>query len=90
MPQAFDEGGDVRQPHRPTADPLIHLRILTMAQLCELTSYCKQHIYRMQRAGTFPQRRQIGPNRVGVPLVDYEKWFASRPVVDAPDDDLDS
>lgn len=68
-------------------DPLAHLRILTMDQLCELTSYSKQHIYRMMRAGTFPLRRQIGPNRVGVTQADYEAWFASRPVVEPPDDD---
>lgn len=73
--------------HRPKHDPLLHLRILTMEQLCELTTYTKQHIYRMQRAGTFPQRRQMGPNRVGVPLSEYEKWFASRPIVEPPDDD---
>ena len=80
-----DDEGDDHSP--PNPDPFAHLRILTMDQVCELTSYSKQHIYRLQRAGQFPKRRQMGPNRVGVPQRDLEKWFASRPVVEAPDDD---
>lgn len=87
MPDDQDhEDGDG---HQQPPDPLAHLRILTMEQLCGLTSYSKQHIYRMQRAGRFPKRRQIGPNRVGVPQTDYEKWFASLPLVEPTDDELD-
>lgn len=80
MPDDHDNNG---------LDPLRHLRILTMRQVSELTTYVPQHIYRLERAGKFPKRRRIGPNRVGYPLVEFEKWFAARPVVDLPDDDDD-
>lgn len=68
-------------------DPLRHLRFLTIAQVCELTGYSIQHIYRMMRAGTFPQRRRLGGNRVGVRLVDFEAWVASREIVETIQDD---
>ncbi len=66
------------QPHN---DPFAHLRILTMKQVKELTSYTPQHIYRLERAGKFPSRVRIGANRVGWRLSDLEKWYAERPVV---------
>ena len=63
------------------SDLFRHLRFLTIAQVCELTGYSAQHIYRMMAAGTFPQRRRLGGNRVGVKLTDFEAWVASRQVV---------
>lgn len=68
----------------PKTDPFAHLRMLTMKQVCELTSYTPQHIYRLIRAGKFPQRVRIGENRVGWRLVDIEVWSAARPVAWAP------
>jgi prophage regulatory protein len=62
-------------------DPLAHLRVLTMKQVTELTSYTAQHIYRLERAGKFPSRIRMGENRVGWRLADVEGWFASRPTV---------
>lgn len=69
-------------------DRFRHLRFLTIAQVCELTGYSVQHIYRMMRAGTFPQRRRLGGNRVGVKLVDFEAWVASREFVEPIHDDF--
>ena len=68
----------------PKTDPFAHLRMLTMKQICELTSYTPQHIYRLIRAGKFPQRVRIGENRVGWRLADIEVWSAARPVAWAP------
>ena len=65
-------------------DPLAHLRVLSMKQVCELTHYTPQHIYRLERAGKWPKRVRIGANRVGWRLADVEKWFAERPVVQPP------
>jgi prophage regulatory protein len=62
-------------------DPLAHLRVLTMKQVCELTGYVPQHIYRLMRAGKFPDRIRMGDNSVAWRLRDFEKWFAERPVV---------
>ena len=61
-------------------DPLAHLRVITMAQVCELTTYTPQHVYRMIAAGRFPAPRRFGPNRIVFPLVQFEEWFASRPL----------
>lgn len=69
-------------------DRFRHLRFLTIAQVCELTGYSVQHIYRLMRAGTFPQRRRLGGNRVGVRLVDFEAWVASREVVETFEEDF--
>jgi prophage regulatory protein len=73
----------------PLEDPLAHLRILTIKQVCELTTYTPQHIYRLERCGRFPRRVRIGLNRVGWRLADIEAWLASRETV-MPKTDEDS
>ena len=62
-------------------DPLAHLRFLTIQQVCELTTYTAQHVYRLERSGKFPNRVRIGANRVAWRLAEIEQWFAARPVV---------
>ncbi|MFM9941764.1 MAG: helix-turn-helix transcriptional regulator [Hyphomicrobiaceae bacterium] len=64
-----------------TVDPLAHLRFLTIDKVCELTTYTPQHIYRLERAGNFPNRVRLGANRVAWKLAEIEDWFAKRPVV---------
>lgn len=69
-------------------DPFAHLRILTMKQVVELTSYTAQHHYRLIRAGKFPRPIRMGLNRIGFRLSDIEKWMAERPIIEPrPDDD---
>lgn len=72
-------------------DRFAHLRILTMKQVCELTSYTSQHIYRLIKARKFPAPIRMGLNRIGFRLADIEKWMADRPVVQPRpnDDDFD-
>ncbi|RXV64803.1 transcriptional regulator [Roseovarius sp. A46] len=41
------------------------MRILSKRQLKELVLYSPQHISRLEKAGQFPKRVQLGPNRVG-------------------------
>ena len=41
------------------------MRILSKRQLRELVVYSPQHIARLEKAGQFPKRVQLGPNRVG-------------------------
>jgi len=43
----------------------IVMRILSKHQLKELVLYSPQHIARLEKAGKFPKRVQLGPNRVG-------------------------
>ena len=43
----------------------IVMRILSKRQVKELVLYSPQHIARLEKAGSFPLRVQLGPNRVG-------------------------
>ncbi|WP_372913238.1 helix-turn-helix transcriptional regulator [Roseovarius indicus] len=43
----------------------IVMRILSKLQLKELVLYSPQHIARLEKAGKFPKRVKLGPNRVG-------------------------
>jgi len=65
-----------------TNDPFAHLRILTMKQVSELTSYTPQHLYRLINAGRFPRPIRMGLNRIGFRLSDVEQWVANRPTVE--------
>jgi len=62
-------------------NPLAHLRILTMKDVSEVTTYRPQYIYRLLRQGRFPPLVRVGPNRVGFRQSDIEKWLAERPLV---------
>jgi prophage regulatory protein len=57
---------------------LHHLRILTQKEVCDLVRYTPQHIRRLEKAGKFPRRLQLGPNKVGWRLIDIEAWLAAR------------
>lgn len=65
-------------------------RILTKKEVCAIVPYTPQRIHRLERAGRFPKRLQLGPNRVGWRLVDIEKWINERstPVNTDPDDEI--
>ena len=66
------------------------LRILTKKEVCALVPYTPQHIHRLERAGRFPRRLQLGPNRVGWRLVDIERWINERvPAATATSTDAD-
>ncbi|MEO1196717.1 MAG: AlpA family phage regulatory protein [Pseudomonadota bacterium] len=41
------------------------MRILSKRQVKELVLYSPQHIARLEKAGQFPKRVPLGPNRVG-------------------------
>ena len=60
------------------------LRILTKKEVCALVPYTPQHIHRLEKAGRFPRRLQLGPNRVGWKLVDIEQWISERVTAPGP------
>ena len=41
------------------------MRIIDWKQLKELQPYSRQHIARLEKAGNWPKRVQLGPKRVG-------------------------
>ena len=56
----------------------IVMRILSKRQLKELVLYSPQHIARLEKAGSFPKRVQLGPNRVGWVEDEVLDWLQQR------------
>lgn len=56
----------------------IVMRILSKRQLKELVLYSPQHIARLEKAGQFPKRVQLGPNRVGWVEEEVLDWLQHR------------
>ncbi|MFV0410739.1 MAG: helix-turn-helix transcriptional regulator [Paracoccus sp. (in: a-proteobacteria)] len=54
------------------------MRILSKRELKELVLYSPQHIARLEKAGTFPKRIQLGPNRVGWLEAEVLDWLHER------------
>jgi len=56
----------------------IVMRILSKRQVKELVLYSPQHIARLEKAGLFPKRVQLGPNRVGWVEAEVLEWLKER------------
>ena len=54
------------------------LRILSKKALKELVLYSPQHVARLEKAGDFPKRVQLGPNRVGWVEQEVLDWLDQR------------
>lgn len=54
------------------------MRIISKRQLKELVLYSPQHVARLEKAGEFPKRVQIGPNRVGWVEDEILEWLQER------------
>ena len=54
------------------------MRLLSKRQVKEIVLYSPQHIARLEKAGKFPQRVQIGPNRVGWVEAEVLDWLSER------------
>ncbi|WP_299919609.1 AlpA family transcriptional regulator [uncultured Roseobacter sp.] len=54
------------------------MRILSKTQLRELVLYSPQHIARLEKAGEFPKRVQLGSNRVGWVEDEILDWLQTR------------
>lgn len=54
------------------------VKILSKKQLKELVLYSPQHIARLEKAGLFPKRVQLGPNRVGWVEAEVLEWLEQR------------
>jgi len=56
----------------------IVMRILSKRQLKELVLYSNSHVARLEKAGKFPKRIQLGPNRVGWVETEVMDWLQQR------------
>jgi prophage regulatory protein len=59
------------------------MRLLSKRQLKDLVLYSPQHISRLEAAGRFPKRVQLGPSRVGWVEGEVLTWLQQR--IDARD-----
>ncbi len=56
----------------------IHEQFLTEKEVSKLSGLSRVTIWRMQREGEFPLRRQIGRRRVGWLKSEVEEWMRTR------------
>jgi len=54
------------------------MRMISKRQLKELVLYSPQHVARLEKAGKFPLRVQLGPNRVGWVESEVLDWLQKR------------
>ena len=54
------------------------MRMLSKRQVKELVLYSPQHIARLEAAGAFPKRVQLGENRVGWVEDEVLDWLQQR------------
>jgi prophage regulatory protein len=53
-------------------------KIIMAPERRELVPYSDMHIWRMEKAGKFPKRIKLGPNRIGWSLNEINDWIAGR------------
>lgn len=58
-------------------------RFVTRDEAAERLGVSPQTVWRLERAGGFPARRQITPGRVGYLLSELVAWMNERPAVSA-------
>lgn len=54
------------------------MKMLSKRQLRELVLYSPQHVARLEKAGQFPKRVQLGPSRVGWVEAEVLDWLSSK------------
>jgi len=52
-------------------------RIVREPELLKIVGLSRSSVYRQERAGTFPQRRRIGPHSVGWLYSHIQQWMES-------------
>lgn len=57
---------------------VIPTRIITQKELASRVPYSPVQIWRLEKAGTFPRRIKLGPNRVGWVEAEVEAWLRHR------------
>ena len=57
------------------------MRFLRIDEVIDKVGLSRPTIWRLERAGEFPRRRQLGRNSVGWVEEEVEKWMQSRVVV---------
>ncbi len=63
----------------------MYLKIVRPAELAELLSVSTVTLWRMQKRGELPPKRQISSGVVGWLYSDLEEWLKERPLVNNED-----
>lgn len=58
------------------------MRVLRLPEVEERVGLHRTTIWRHERAGNFPARRQLGTNSVGWLESEVDEWIRSRPIAD--------
>ncbi len=53
-------------------------RLIDAVERRRLVPYSDMHIWRLERAGRFPERVKLGPGRVSWSLREVEEWIEAR------------
>lgn len=62
----------------------VEMKILRAKDVTERTGLSRVTLWRRERVGTFPRRRDIGGGRVGWIESEINDWIANRPPVGSP------
>lgn len=54
------------------------MKLLTKKEVRDRVCYSPQHIARLEKAGKFPKRVRLGPNRVGYLETEIDDWIRDR------------
>jgi prophage regulatory protein len=54
------------------------LKVLRRPEVCKKTGLSYPTLYRYEKAGDFPARRQLGPNSVGWIESEIDEWIEAR------------
>ena len=58
------------------------MQLLRLDDVKRYTGLSSTSIWRLEKAGNFPKRRQIGPHSVAWLSTELTEWIESRPIVD--------
>ena len=56
----------------------IKMKFLGIKQVLEITGLSRTSVWRFEKNGDFPKRRQLGPRRVGYVDSEISNWMESR------------
>jgi prophage regulatory protein len=54
------------------------LRVISWRELSGMIPFTRQHVLRLEKAGKFPRRIQIGARRVGWLYTEIESWVTAK------------
>jgi len=77
IPSGWDQQRRVPRTATPMAQTVRPLRIIAWRELSSMIPYTRQHVLRLEKAGKFPRRIQLGPRRVGWLYTEIEAWIAA-------------